>query len=105
MCAEKTSWNRHNITTKNLSELVILNRKGETTTRVMKYVLLDRFQPGADPTNSIKEKHLGQISDEGKIIEVVKEIIKENEKAVEDYKKGKETVREGSAREDVGWVR
>lgn len=79
------------ISPENLAELVNLIEKGEISSRVAKDVMSEMFKTGADPSNIIKEKDLGQISDEGEIADVIKEIIKENEKAVADYKKGKET--------------
>lgn len=67
-------------------------KKGEISSRVAKDVLREMFETGADPSNIIEEKDLGQVFDEGEIEKVVKKIIEENKKAVEDYKKGKETV-------------
>ena len=80
------------ISPENFAELTILIEKGEISSRVAKDVLREMFKTGADPSNIIEEKDLGQISDEGEITDVVEEVIKENEKAVADYKKGKETV-------------
>ena len=48
------------------------------------------FKTGADPSHIIEERNLKQISDEKEIEEMAKRVIKENKKAVEDYKKGKE---------------
>ena len=47
------------------------------------------FEKGADPHTIIKDKDLGSVEDE-EIGSVVEAVISENEKAVEDYKKGKE---------------
>ena len=55
-------------------------------------MMREMIKTGADTSKNIEEKDLGQISDEGEITDVVEEVIKENEKAVADYKKGKETV-------------
>jgi len=79
------------VTPENLAELIVLVEKGDISTRVAKDVLREMFETGGDPSNIIKEKDLGQISDESEIVNVVKEVIEQNTKAVEDYKKGKET--------------
>lgn len=79
------------ISPENFAELIALIEKGEISSRVAKDVLREMFKTGADPSNIIKEKDLGQISDEGEVADVVKGVIKENEKATADYKKGKET--------------
>lgn len=80
------------ISPENFAELTLLIEKGEISSRVAKDILREMFGTGADPSNIIKEKDLGQVFDEGEIEKVVKKIIEENKKAVEDYKKGKETV-------------
>lgn len=80
------------ISPENFAELTLLIEKGEISSRVAKDVLREMFETGADPSNIIKEKDLEQVFDEGEIEKVVKKIIEENKKAVEDYKKGKETV-------------
>ncbi len=45
-----------------------------------------------DPTHILEDKGWGQVSDEGKINEVVDEVIKSYPKQVTEYKSGKETV-------------
>jgi len=79
------------ISPENFAELTLLIERGEISSRIAKDVLREMFETGADPSNIIEEKDLGQVSDEGEIEKVVKKIIEENKKAVEDYKKGKET--------------
>jgi len=74
-----------------LAELVALIEKGEISSRIAKDVLGEMFKSGVYPHSVIKDKDLGQVSDEGEIVGVIKEIIAENKKAVGDYKKGKET--------------
>ncbi|MFH0987637.1 MAG: Asp-tRNA(Asn)/Glu-tRNA(Gln) amidotransferase subunit GatB [Patescibacteria group bacterium] len=77
------------ITPENFAELVILIWKKEVSTMAGKIILKDIFESGADPTYVIKEKNLGQVSDEDEIRKIVKRVIKENPRAVEDYKNGK----------------
>ena len=52
-------------------------------------VLFDMFKKGADPSQIIEEKGLEQISDTEELEKIVNEVIKNNPKAIEDYKKGK----------------
>ena len=47
-------------------------------------------ESGDDPREIIKREGLEQVSDTKTIEKTAKEVIKENEKAAEDYKKGNE---------------
>ena len=91
MKKKKVSWEELKISPENFGELLSKLYGGEVSTRTAKDVLSKMFETGADPDNIIKEEGLEQISDETEITKIVEEVIKENEKAVEDYKKGKET--------------
>jgi aspartyl-tRNA(Asn)/glutamyl-tRNA(Gln) amidotransferase subunit B len=64
---------------------------GEISSKIAKMVLEKMVQTGNDPSNIIKEGDLSQISDIGEIEAIAKEVIKENSKPAEDYKKGKQT--------------
>lgn len=75
---------------KQLAELAGLIIENKISSRVAKDVLKEMVQNGGAPSSIIENKGLGQISDVGEIENVVKKIIAENLKAVEDYKKGKE---------------
>ena len=48
------------------------------------------YDTGADPSNVIESKGLSQISDQSEIEDIIKKVIAENPKPVEDYKQGKE---------------
>jgi len=48
------------------------------------------FNTGKDPSHIIDDKGLAEIKDEGEIDKIIKEVLENNQKAVEDYKKGKE---------------
>ena len=48
------------------------------------------FETKADPSHIIKEKGLSQIVDTEEIEKIIKQVISKNQKAVDDYKKGKE---------------
>jgi aspartyl-tRNA(Asn)/glutamyl-tRNA(Gln) amidotransferase subunit B len=78
------------ITPENFAELISLIYEEKISSRVAKEVLQEMFATGADPSQIIEEKGLWQISEEKELEKVVKKIISENKKAVEDFKKGKE---------------
>ncbi|MBU1853515.1 MAG: Asp-tRNA(Asn)/Glu-tRNA(Gln) amidotransferase subunit GatB [Candidatus Omnitrophica bacterium] len=58
--------------------------------KIAKSLLIDMIQTKKDPCALVKEKGLEQISDEGEIENIVKEVILENPKSVGDLKSGKE---------------
>ncbi len=78
------------ITPENFAELMVLLHRKEVPSKVAKQVLKEMFTSGADPSHIIDEKGLSQMDDEGEIESAVKEVIENNGKAVDDYKKGKE---------------
>jgi len=78
------------ITPENFAEFIILINKGEISSKIAKRVLSEMFAKGKDPSHIIEEENLSQITDKGEIEQVVLEIITKNQKAAEDYKKGKE---------------
>ena len=53
-------------------------------------VLADMFESGADPSSIIKAKNLKQITDDQEIGKIIRKVVVQNSKAVEDYKKGKQ---------------
>ncbi len=77
------------IKAEDMAELVSLIETGQISSRIAKDILREMFEKGADPHTIIKDKDLGSVEDE-EIGSVVEAVISENEKAVEDYKKGKE---------------
>ncbi|MDP1538876.1 MAG: Asp-tRNA(Asn)/Glu-tRNA(Gln) amidotransferase subunit GatB, partial [bacterium] len=68
-----------------------LTYQGKISSKIAKMVLLEMFKTGADPSNIIEEKGLTQIIDEREIKKIIEEVINNNPKPVEDYKKGKES--------------
>src|SRR3989344_4575304 len=61
----------------------------EIGSRVAKDVLVKVFETGGDPHEIVKSEGLSQVSDEASLRKTIEKIINENQKAVEDYKKGK----------------
>ena len=77
------------ITPENFAEFITLIEEGKISSKIAKMVLEEMFKTGADPSHIIEEKGLIQITDTATIEKIVKEVISKNQKAVEDFKKGK----------------
>lgn len=78
------------ITPENFAELIAIIYKGEISSKIAKMVLEEMFETGADPSHIIKEKGLTQITDESDLEKIIKKVISENQKVVDDFKKGKQ---------------
>ncbi len=74
------------ITPENFAELIKLMGTAKVSQLAAKDVFAKMFETGEDPSNILDELGLAQVSDEGAILEVVKKIIAENPKAIEDVK-------------------
>ena len=48
------------------------------------------FDTGADPSDIVEGKNLGQMKDSGEIEKIIEEVISKNPKVVEDFKQGKQ---------------
>jgi len=79
------------ITPENFAEFITLIYEGAISSKIAKQVLAEMFSTGVDPSHIIEEKGLSQITDEAEIEKIIKEVISKNSKAVQDFKKGKET--------------
>ena len=90
MKEQKTTWEDLKITPENFSELINMIATEQISSRSAKDVLREMFETGEDPSNIVERMDLTQISDEGEIGQVVDEVLGANEKAIADYKKGKE---------------
>ena len=78
------------VTPENMAELLSYVSENRISNLVAKEVLEEMFRSGEDPSDIIERLGLWQISDAGDLEDIVRHIVKENSKAVEDYKKGKE---------------
>ena len=74
----------------NFYELPIMIGAGEISSRGAKDILAEIVEKGGSPKVIAKEKNLIQKSDENELQKVVEEIIKNNQKVVQDFKGGKE---------------
>jgi len=79
------------IVPENFAEFIVLIYDGKISSKIAKQVLSEMFKTGADPSNVVEEKELVQITDKAQVEVIVKEVISQNQKALEDYKEGKET--------------
>jgi aspartyl-tRNA(Asn)/glutamyl-tRNA(Gln) amidotransferase subunit B len=77
------------ITPENFAEFIKMIYKGEISSKVAKMVLSEMFNTGGDPSNIVDDNNWRQMSDDGELERIIKEVIGKNPKAVEDYKNGK----------------
>jgi aspartyl/glutamyl-tRNA(Asn/Gln) amidotransferase subunit B (EC 6.3.5.-) len=75
-----------------LIEILNLIDEGKITQTTGKEIFKESYQKGISPGMIVKEKNLIQIEDREILKKYAEEVIKENEKAVNDWKKGKEQV-------------
>lgn len=72
-----------------LAAMIGLIDKGTISGKIAKQVIVKMFESGKDPSAIVEEEGLVQISDTGAIEEIVKQVIADNPKSVEDFKSGK----------------
>ncbi len=77
------------ITPENFAEFIKMIYKNEISSKVAKMVLLEMFNTGGDPSDIVDGNNWRQTSDDGELEKIIKEIILNNPKAVEDFKAGK----------------
>ena len=71
------------------AELIDMIADGKINSRQAKDVLRKMFETGENPEDIISKEGLETVSDEGSIKTIVLEVLGENQKAVDDFKKGK----------------
>jgi len=79
------------ITPENFAQFITLIYEGKISSKMAKMILEEMFKTGADPSHIIEEKGLVLIIDKAEIEKIIQEVVSENQKAVSDFKKGKET--------------
>jgi aspartyl-tRNA(Asn)/glutamyl-tRNA(Gln) amidotransferase subunit B len=77
------------ITPQNLGVLLDMIDKGTISGKIAKAVFMDMLASGKDPETLVKEKNLVQVSDEGELLAIVREIIAANPGQVAEYRAGK----------------
>ncbi|AEX85671.1 glutamyl-tRNA amidotransferase [Marinitoga sp. 1135] len=88
--------NKNNIELKDIKvspehfkELEELIDSGKISTKIAKEIFIDVFETGKSPADIVKEKGLEQIDDDETLKEIIKKIIENNPKQVQQYKNGK----------------
>jgi len=77
------------ISPENLGRLLNMIDRGTISGKIAKSVFMDMMASGKDPETLVKEKNLVQVSDEGELLTVVREIIAANPSQVAEYRAGK----------------
>nr|MBO2494158.1 Asp-tRNA(Asn)/Glu-tRNA(Gln) amidotransferase GatCAB subunit B [Clostridia bacterium] len=77
------------VTAENLVKLLKLIDSKVISGPIAKTVFEEMFNTGKDPEAIVEEKGLKQITDRDELVKVIKRVLEENPKSVEDYKKGK----------------
>lgn len=72
-----------------LSELLDLIDQGTLSGPASKAVLDEMYRTGRSPATIVKEQNLGQISGSNEILDIVRQVIGANPRAVEDFRQGK----------------
>ncbi|MDO8579708.1 MAG: Asp-tRNA(Asn)/Glu-tRNA(Gln) amidotransferase subunit GatB [bacterium] len=75
---------------KEFAKLILLIEKKIISSRAAKDILTVMFESGGDPEIIAREKDLIQKSDTDTIEKIAEEVINENQKVAEDYKRGKQ---------------
>jgi len=78
------------ITPENFAEFIKMIYKNEISSKVAKMVLFEMFNTGGDPSDIIDANNWRQMSDDGELEKIIKEVILKSPKAVEDFKSGKQ---------------
>lgn len=78
------------ITPENYAEFVGLVADGKVNSSAAQTVLKEMYRTGADPSQIIEEKNLGQMEDDGELEKIIDAVLAQNESSVTDYKNGKQ---------------
>ncbi len=88
--AEKVSIGEAPVGPEHLEDLLSLIDGGEISGKMAKEVWEETMREGARPSDVVEKRGLRQISDESTLETIVAEVIRENPKAAEDYRSGKD---------------
>ncbi len=84
-----TELSKGKITPEQFAELIDLIADDKINSRQAKDILRKMFETGDDPEDIISKSGIQAVSDEGSIKTIVLDVLSENPKAMEDFKKGK----------------
>ena len=77
------------ISPENLGRLLNMIDRGTISGKIAKSLFMEMMASGKDPETLVKEKNLVQVSDEGELLAVVREIIAANPSQAAEYRAGK----------------
>jgi aspartyl-tRNA(Asn)/glutamyl-tRNA(Gln) amidotransferase subunit B len=77
------------ITPENFAEFITILYERSFTSKIAKMLLEEMYKTKKDPSDILEEKDLVQIADTGILRKIIEKVIRDNPKAIEDYKKGK----------------
>jgi aspartyl-tRNA(Asn)/glutamyl-tRNA(Gln) amidotransferase subunit B len=80
------------VSPENLAELLVMIDKGAISGKIGKTVFSDMMESGKNPQTIVKEKNLVQMSDEGDLLKIIREIMADNPAQVTQFKEGKTKV-------------
>jgi len=80
------------VTPEHLARLLKMVEEGAISGKIAKTVFADMLASGRDPDTIVREKNLVQMSDEGELLAVVREIIAENPDQAQQFREGKTKV-------------
>lgn len=73
-----------------LSKLILLINSGKISMTAAKKVFEEMLDSGKEPHVIVREQGLEIVNDEDELLEIIRQIIKDNPRSVSDYKSGKE---------------
>ena len=76
------------ITPENYAEFICILSEGKINSSAAQTVLAEMYKAGGDPSQIIEEKDLAQMDNSDELEKIVEQVLSENQKAVDDYKKG-----------------
>jgi aspartyl-tRNA(Asn)/glutamyl-tRNA(Gln) amidotransferase subunit B len=76
------------ITPQSFAELIRLREEGEISPQVAKELLPRLLREGGSPREIVEKEGLGQLSDERILLEIVSEVLSQNSREVERYRRG-----------------
>ncbi len=86
----KTNIKNLKITAENFGEFIAIVYEGKVNSSAAQIIFKKMFETGGDPSDIMRDKGLEQMDDDGELEKIIKKIIATNEKAVNEYKAGKE---------------
>ncbi len=90
LAANRIKADQCQISAENFAEFIAMIGAKEISSSAAQTILEEMFNTGADPSHVVEDKQLKQVSDEGELDTIVKQVIQDNPQPVSDYKEGKE---------------